>query len=404
MRPRQSIPDLFSTFLQFESNVATRWSVDAKLQRSIKTQMQSRPEVAADFWERYWHQCAQSEAEGQRSLAVGHLSAYLQEACYWSVQKIIHSQRGSQISDFFQIAIAAVPKILAACEVSGRATLKTYASSAFGNVVRDWLRQRREIDLCSEWGLLLKLSRKRLIEVLQQEGLNSVRIDQLVLAWHCFEASYKPAKTLGLRRSTAPDPKTWHVIVDRYHQSRLPDGSVTTAVELERWLLYCASRVRSSAYPTVASLNAPKGDRESGQWQDDLVHDHTSLLEKLIAEEDTQQRQTQRREMSQVLAESVASLDAVTQKLLALYYQQQLTQQQIAHELEMQQYTISRRLSKTREQLLLKLVHWSQETLHISVSSNVIKGMGAELDEWLRHYYASHDSDDRASANHASEQ
>ena len=403
MRPRQSIPDLFSMFLQFESSVATRWSVDAKLQRSIKQQIQQQPEAEAEFWERYWHQCAQAEAEETRSLAIGHLSAYLQETCYWSVQRVSQSQRASQISDFFQIAIAAVPKILKACEVSGRATLKTYASTAFGNVVRDWLRQRREIDLCNEWGLLLKLSRKRLIEVLQQEGLSRMRIDQLVLAWQCFESSYQPAKNPGLRRSAPPDPETWQVMVDRYHHSRSPAWSMTTAIELERWLLYCVSRVRANLYPSVTSLNAPKGDRESGEQQDDLVDGSSSLLETLIVEEETQQRQTQRSEIAQVLVDSVASLDATTQKLLALYYQQQLTQQQIAQQLEMQQYTVSRKLTKTRETLLLKLVRWSQEILHISVSSNVIKGMGAELDEWLRHYYANHDSSDRPS-NHASEQ
>ncbi|PSB17047.1 group 3/4 sigma-70 RNA polymerase sigma factor [Phormidesmis priestleyi ULC007] len=402
MHARHSITDLFSTFLQFESNVATCWSVDAKLQRSIKQQIQNRPEAEPAFWERFWHQCAQAEAEEPRSLAIGHLSAYLQEACYWSVQKVIQSQRASQIADFFQIAIASVPKILKACEVSGRATLKTYASTAFGNVVRDWLRQRREIDLCNEWGLLLKLSRKRLIEVLQQEGLSRMRIDQLVLAWQCFEASYKPAKTPGLRRSTAPDSETWQVMVDRYNHARSPEWTMTTAVELERWLLYCASRVRNSLYPSVASLNAPRGDRESSELQDNLVNDSNSLLETLIVEEENQQRQTQHSEIAQVLVDGIASLDATTQKLLALYYQQQLTQQQIAKQLEIQQYTVSRKLTKTRETLLLKLVRWSQD-LHISVSSNVINVMGAELDEWLQHYYANHDSSDRPS-NQASEQ
>ena len=390
MHARHSITDLFSTFLQFESNVATRWSVDAKLQRNIKQQLQKRPETDTDFWEKYWHECAQAEAEETRSLAVGHLSAYLQEACYWSVQKVIQSQRANQISDFFQIAIATVPKILKACEVSGRATLKTYASTAFRNVVRDWLRQRREIDLCNEWGLLLKLSRKRLIEVLQQEGLSRMRVDQLVLAWQCFEASYKPAKTSGLRRSAPPDSETWQLIVDRYNHSKLPDWTITTANELERWLLYCASRVRNNLYPSVASLNVPKSDRETGELQDDLVNDSNSLLETLIVEEETQQRQTQHSEIAQVLVENIAALDATTQKLLALYYQQQLTQQQIAKQLEMQQYTVSRKLTKTRETLLLKLVGWSQEVLHISVSSNVIKSMGAELDEWLQHYYANY--------------
>jgi len=54
----------------------------------------------------------------------------------------------------------------------------------------------------------------------------------------------------------------------------------------------------------------------------------------------------------------------------------------------MKQYTVSRRLTKSRETLLQALAQWSQQTLHISLTSNVLKNISAVLDELLQNYYS----------------
>jgi len=69
-----------------------------------------------------------------------------------------------------------------------------------------------------------------------------------------------------------------------------------------------------------------------------------------------------------------------------LVLQRGLTQQQIALQLQMKQYTVSRRLTKSRE-TLQALAQWSQQTLHISLSSNVLKNISAVL-ELLQNYYS----------------
>jgi RNA polymerase sigma factor (sigma-70 family) len=390
MRVRQSIPELFSTFLRFESDQVTTWITDSRLHRSINQHLVQTPEETTErFWAMYWHRCwrkEQSNASPRQILAVGHVSAYLQEACYWSVQKVVPKSQSSQfqLADLFQVAIVAVPKILKACDPDERASLKTYATSAFGNVVRDWLRQRREIDLCSHWGLLLKLSRKRLTEVLHNEGSDAKTIEQYLAAWRCFELCYVPTKTPGLRQSQAPSAEVWSAIATQYTKET---GETVSPAVLERWLTYCANRVREQLYPNVSSLNAPKVGQDSGEWQDDIADSRDSLLTDLIAQEEQQERQDQRSQLNRVLEGAIAEFDAKTQQLLQLYYQQQLTQQQIAKQLEVQQYTVSRKLSKARETLLLKLVRWSQE-VNPATDPETIKSMGLVLEEWLQRYYA----------------
>lgn len=409
MRSRQSIVDMFSTFLRVEDDLPKGWMTDAKLYRSIQSAIaaQSSEQQSEPFWALFWHQCWWNEQGGKASassprstsdrssIVLGHLSAYLQEVCFWSARTVKSHASGIQysVSDFFQVAISELPKILNGCDPMGSASLKTYATSAFGNTIRDFLRQRRDIDLCNDWGLLLKLSRKRLIEALTAAGIDAHTIEQYVLAWQCFSVLYIPPKSPGLRRTAAPSPEVWKAIVDRYNQLRSTELSqpdeACTASTIERWLTYCTARVRAYLYPSMASLNAPKAGFDSGEWQDDLEDSNreSSLLSEMIVQEEQQERQDQYQQMNTVLVDAIAALDATTQHLLQLYYREKLTQQQIAKQLEIQQYTVSRKLTKTRETLLLALARWSQETLQTKLDSTTIKNISPILDEWLQNYY-----------------
>lgn len=390
MRSRKTIIELFSTFLQFEADRFVGWATDAKLRRSMKANLSNADESEASesFWAVYWHK-SWKEAENKQ-LAQGHLSAYLQEVCYWSVYKLIPRLQGSQskISDFFQIAIAAVPKILKACDPDASGSLKAYAASAFTSVVRDYARQNREADFSSNWGLLLRVSRKCLREALENSGLDAATIERYLLAWTCFESIFLPQKTPQMRHLSAPDSATWLKIASSYNKMRLAQlsqpGPECTPEILEKWLTDCTNKVRKYLHPSFTSLNTPKPGYEEGELQDELVDtQQESLLTELINQEELAARLEQRTQINHFLEEAIAQLDPTQQKLLQLYYRDGLTQQQIAKELEVQQYTVSRKLSKTRESLLLMLTRWSQETLHISVTSNVVKYMSTLLEEWL---------------------
>jgi RNA polymerase sigma factor (sigma-70 family) len=401
MRSRQSIVDVFSTFLRLEDDRPKGWIADAQLHRSIQgaiadqvSEQQSEPFWALFWHQRWWSEQATKQNSVARSTTLGHLSAYLQEVCYWSARTVKShaSTVRYPVSDFFQVAISELPKILTGCDPTGSASLKTYAYSAFGNIIRDFLRQRRDIDLCNDWGLLLKLSRKRLIEALTAAGLDAKTIEQYVLAWQCFSTLYIPPKSPGLRRTAAPSPEIWKAIVDRYNQLRSKElsepGEACTASTIERWLTYCTARVRAYLYPAMASLNAPKAGFDSGEWQDDLEDgSRDSLLSEMIAQEERQERLDQYQQMNTILVEAIAALDETTQQLLQLYYQKHLIQQEIAKQLGIQQYTVSRKLTKTRETLLLKVAQWSQETLKTALDSTAIKNISPILDEWLQTYY-----------------
>lgn len=394
MQPRTALLAIFSTFLQFETDHVHTWTSDSKLRRSMQIQLEqsSQGDLSAKFWSLYWHKLWRADSALQK-VAAGHLSAYLQETCYWTAQKTATRFSSSRygVSDYFQIAIAQVEKILKRFNSDQGFNLQNYASATFASLMRETLRQRREIDICSDWALLRKLSQKRLVEALKKNGASQGTIDRFVLAWTSFKAIYVPQQATGTQKLEKPTAEVWIAIATQYNQERTqlpPNATAITVADLEAILMTCAKAARAYLYPAQISINTPRPGQDAGEFLDQLPNtEQASLLEEMIATETIQTRQNQHQQIGKVLIAAIQNLDQPSQSLLQLYYSQAYTQQQIAEKLEMKQYTISRRLTKLRKTLLTALATWSQDTLHISPDSDVLKAMSSSLEEWLTGHY-----------------
>lgn len=401
MRSRQTLIETFSTFLQFEGDVPSQWVTDARLRRSMQQCLgENRREQSEQFWALYWYKRWVSALEGAvlKARSQDHLAAYLQEACYWSARRILAQFSTLQftVADCFQIAIVRVQKVLQGFDPHQGFSLANYASALFSSTIRDILRQRQEVDICTNWALLRKVSQKRLTEALQQAGYAPDTVQSYVLAWQGFKQIYVPTQATGSRKLPKPDAETWSKIAAAYHAASKADRPRQSALlppeTLEHWLNTAAQAVRTYLNPSLVSINAPKLGQDSGELLDDLTDaDRESLLSELIAEEEAYERKTQRQDLSQVLAAAIAQSDPELQQILDLYYRQQHTQQEMADALGLKQYTISRRLTRAKERLLKQLALWSRDTLHTELTPALIDSMGTLLEEWLQQYYGTAD-------------
>lgn len=291
------------------------------------------------------------------------------------------------LPDCFQVAIVKVEKILRNFNPKQGFNLQNYASAIFSSTIRDTLRQRQEVNICTNWALLRKVSQKRLIESLENAGLSSEVIAAHILAWNCFKTLYVPTQATSTRKLPRPDDQTWNAIAQLYNKEResLPEASATT---IEKWLSSCANAARNYLNPTLVSINTPKPGYDSGELLDDVPESpRESLIADLIAEEELQERQDQRSQINQVLESAIAQLDEELRSILHLYYAEHCTQQQMATRLNIKQYTISRRLTKAKELLLKSLATWSQSTLHIALTPALLQTMNAVLEDWLQSHY-----------------
>ena len=121
MKKREDIVQKFSTFLKFgdipSGTVRERkslWQTDLRLERQMKRLVQSDVEAKAEFWAKYFLKTLRELSQAENSIDAGelascakgdgtiaspqtleisilipsrHLSAYLQEACFWAAQK-----------------------------------------------------------------------------------------------------------------------------------------------------------------------------------------------------------------------------------------------------------------------------------------------------------------------------
>ncbi|MGB5961828.1 MAG: sigma-70 family RNA polymerase sigma factor [Coleofasciculaceae cyanobacterium] len=390
MQARQGIVEIFSTFVEFDVDQFSGWITDPKLRRSIKQSVEQSSNQESDtFWALYWYKVWHDQSS---AVAMAHLSAYLQETCYWSARKFaLNFKSDSTFPDYFQIAIAHLAKILKSFNPQYSSHLKSYAELAFKRIIKDELRLRREIDICSDWALLHKLSRRRLIKSLQNMGLNTTCIESYVLAWECFKELYTSDNT-KIRTLTKADAQTWEAIKNLYNTECLSQFSSTSAVDwqtIEEWLLSSAKAARNFLYPKVISADSPLKEGEVSSLLDILPGDvEISFIAEIIEQEETANIRSQQPQLNQVLQQVRTALDTESQQVLQLYYTEQVTQKEIAVQLNIKQYTVSRRLTSVKKSLLLTLTQWSQNTLHISPKSEVIDAINISLEEWLKFHYS----------------
>jgi DNA-directed RNA polymerase specialized sigma subunit len=159
MRIRQGLLEIFSMFLQFKADDFSDWVTDAKLRRSMQTCLdQVSQEESEIFWVLYWHQTWQTQAS---SPAAAHLTAYLQEVCYWTARKLALRLPGNHsIADFFQTAIVRIDKVLKHYNPQFNSSLKSYAELVLSGVIKNQLEKQQEAEICTDWALLHRTSYK----------------------------------------------------------------------------------------------------------------------------------------------------------------------------------------------------------------------------------------------------
>jgi RNA polymerase sigma factor (sigma-70 family) len=386
MRARQTILEQYSTFLELDDDRPTRWITEPRLQRSMAKLISQND--SDRFWSLYWHRLWQTNPAER--LPLGHLTAYLQETCYWAASRTATQFSNTQqtLSDCFQIAIIALPKALKGFNPDQGFALTSYASAIFSSSLRDRLRQQQEVDICTNWSLLRKLSQKRLTEALLSMGLDPKTIDTYLLTWTCFKQQYQPTTAQGSRKLERPDEATWNAIAIQFNLEHRQSPH-RTPDQLETWLNTCVKAARQYLTPDLVSINAPKPGQETREWLDDVA-DLTggeSLLSDMIAQEEVQERRDRQTEVSSVLSEAITTCDPEIQQILQLYYSGNLTQQEIAAQLNIKQYTISRRLTRAKEILLKQLAQWSSDSLHIVLTPALLENMSTVLEDWLHQTY-----------------
>ncbi|MFH7243765.1 MAG: sigma-70 family RNA polymerase sigma factor [Spirulina sp.] len=393
IRLRTTVIELFSTFIRFADDHFEGWASDRRLKKAMEDRLGQADAAAQSegFWALYWHKCWPTHKQAET-----HLQAYLQEPCYWATQRITQRFGSDQwtLADGFQTAIAHTPSILKRYRPDYGSDLRAYALTAFGNVVRDQMRQQQTANICSDWGLLRRLSRVQVQRSLEAAGITQT--EAAILLWQCFKAVCRPDPQRSVRALPSSPPDQLAQMAARYNRLRVQLSPIPPRLEDEDLvgkLQQIVQAARAHLVPKVTSLNDPQFDHGAHEQIESLIGDDVPMA-RLLAEEAYAEQQRRVRQMEEVLKNAIAALPPADQTLLRLYYQEQLTQTAIAQQLHIQQYQVSRRLNRVRQQFLAEVAQWSQESLHIALDSAVLGSMSDAIHEWLQRRYAAEDLDE----------
>jgi RNA polymerase sigma factor (sigma-70 family) len=229
------------------------------------------------------------------------------------------------------------------------------------------------------------VSRRQLQEALCQAGFTTASFTAYGNAQQCYKEGYGIWKSGSRQRIGRPTTAQWQALVRLYNQRYACSPFEIDAATLEAHLLESARFIRAYLHPKILSLNKVRAD-QPGDWQEALPATQSEPLIALIQNEEQALRQLQRSQINEVLSTALTRLEPSAQQLLVFYYQRGWTQQHIAEQLGLEQYMVSRQLSKAREHLLLTLLHWSQTEWQIEPTTRTGKQMAVLMDEWLRRF------------------
>ncbi len=380
MKKRRDLVELFSTFLQIDDHydaLGPCWEKSPRLASNMTKKIESEAIANEEFWAQYWLKATLKDSQ-TKSSAREHLSAYLEEACYWTAIKIYQQLAAYQLRrvDCFLMLreVAANPVKLFKNYDYKSSSVKTYSQFPLKSAVLDQVRKGRELDKYTWPALLRAVTKKRLKESLHKANLKEPEMSQCLLAWQCFRDKYVPTKAAGSKQLQPPDQRQMDAIAAYYNQQYNPQASTASAQEIQKLLELCVKVIQESSKTSFVSL-------------EHCISEPAFISEDLIEEQDAVE--SEYHQINQVLSKAFAALPEAAQTLLKLWYGLGMTQSDLALALGIaQQYQVSRTVGKHKQFLLKPLAEWSQQTWEITLNSQQLGEMGKQLDGWLEEHCA----------------
>jgi len=373
---RKHLVEQFSTFLEVDDAndyLDNRWQSSPRLRHHIEKAIATDHNAKEEYWAKHW--LTQALENNEDALARGHLAAYLEEVCYWTIIKItpILSVYNLRKVDSFLIAREAAVKVEKIFKTYDFQTsgVKTYAQYRIQGEVLQILRRGREVDKYSWSSLLRNTSKKRLLEVLTKAGFKEPELSRFLLAFDSFKSKYVPTKQKGSQQLQPPTVKQLTEIARFYRQCH-PKKEPITVEEIQRLLDTCVKLLKETSIKSFTSLD-----------ELDLEREELATIDNSGEASDSDELQ----QIKSVLVNAFMQLEPTERQMLELAMGLKINQEDLAPFFGYKgQYDVSRTIKNKRKELLKTLAEWSANFLGIKLSSQQLGNLDKIVKEWLESY------------------
>jgi len=370
---------------------ALYWQNYAELKRNFElykernlgfSQLCSQPDESkriAEFWKQIAiddpsHIALEWEPKNRKMLALRHLASYFEKNCYYAARQVQlqFSTPLSQWEEYLYYARVYIYttdnllKLLRAYNIFYQASLDTYIQQTLIKIIKT----ESDIGKFSPWRLLAKKSDKELDKALQQK-FREPNISQYKFARKCFKQVYHMNKVSNpaIRRTgnkwPDADSEDFRAAAEYYNAGKfLPSaphevsaGANISGEQMQAWMKICIAALQN--YPKSINLESLEILQEEGR---EGLLSELELAEPNIDEvkdSDTKVRELLNRTQP-AFDKRIANFKPDQHKILLLYYGAGLKQTQLAAKLNLNQSSISKRLTTMEIKLSEALVEVSE--------------------------------------------
>ncbi len=400
----RNIKQKFSTFLNVEeqsrglririSHLQTRF----QLAKNINSILESNPDGTAEYFAQTF--VKELQKNNQTKLYAEHLSAYLEEPCFWLARGELSQQleplKYSKL-DCFQEArkVAAQPIIIYEKYNFTDSNPSTWAKLQIKNKVKQTAYSGRELCKYATWSLPKYLSENRLKEALKIKlGIKAKKeIESYVFAVKSYKAIYRssqPEKNKG--KLPEPNQEQWLEIqkyynfqCSEYNKKRKDSGESDRLEEIDNFQLIREKICTCIKVARDYICNFEDVDINSPE------QNNSHETEILVFNPEEQEIETEEnQQIISICLFEFSKLPPECQKLIQLSYGLDISQTEMTKIFGLKQYQISRKIKRSEQNILKGLVKWSQVNLGISPNEGIIKEQNQPFKEWLRDYFKQH--------------
>lgn len=382
-------------FTQFLSN--SKWHTDSRLRANMQKLIKKYPHENEYFWFDYFLNQTRNRA---CSLAPQHLQAYLEEVCYNCARNVRtkFKEAFKQFNDYLNEYLQDVR--LRICDVDkfwrkydpDRASPHKYAQVKLERILISKVFEDQQDKPTSAYGSLVRVSKKYLKEALigREESLSQY----LIVHTHLKEMKAKLPRTMvAIKEPTTEQFAEIAQLCQSENNLHFSPQQVKAILET------CIKALEDKRPKLPISLdqllNSQIEDPEKG-----TIDEAEDFATPRIS---TSQPLKNSRILTALLGESIASLDdllkklpkelsaGLTEKLLMLSYGFiGVKQKDIGKDLGIEQYEVSRILTKIKKSLIKELLNLAKQRPQIKLDIEYLNTLGDEIENLLTWYYRQH--------------
>lgn len=390
MRKRITLEEKYSTFIEVDGvkdYPYIGWISDDRLARNIKKFSENDPQINEQYLSIYLlkiarqnHNQESGKIAKQKSLVASHhLSAYLEEICYYRALKIYHQLQPynynvTKVGIFLMAREVAVNPETFKDYNSSISSFPTYAGNKIYQKVIDKLRQGRDEEKYSDTGLLRHISEKKFQEYLNLADIKEEEKSRCLLALKCFKKKYVPTEQQGNNKLKPPSEKDLESFAKLY-QKLSPEKEKVTGIEIRRLLDICLQTLKRARKKTFIPLDGIDIEKD---WEN--VTNNNPIYQ--------QESQELQQQIHTVLVDVFQSFPDEATKIFELVFGLDINQEDVGkYFLGRNQSSVGRRI-KTQTKNILKAVGiWSKDNWQITLSSEQLKVIDKEMKPYLENYF-----------------